>query len=88
MLTLRAFNSTAMFWLVVQPEALYVLPELIPATPGEPWHAAEEENQALHSVPPPVPLLPTDPEEAKATYQWLHSLQLPQDTIMGRLAGK
>ena len=76
-----------LFWRVLQPEALYVLPELIPATPGEPWHAANEEDQALQSVPPPVPLLPTDPEEAKATYQWLHSLQLPQDTIMGRLAG-
>ncbi len=68
----------------MQPEAVYALPELIPATPGEPGHTADERSHAPHSNPPRVPLLPTDPEEAQATYQWLHGLQLPQETIMGR----
>ncbi len=74
--------------LVVQPEAVYALPELIPAAPGEPRLAADEGSHASHSNPPRVPLLPTDPEEATATYQWLHGLQLPQETIMGRPAAR
>ena len=73
---------------MVQPEVIYVLPELTPATPGEPWHATEEQSHAVPSTTPRVPLLPTDPDEAKATYQWLHSLQLPQEAIVGRLAVK
>ena len=69
---------------MLQPEALYVLPELIPATPGEPWLAADEQKLALLTDPPPVPLLPSDPEEARATQQWLQSLQLPPEAILGR----
>lgn len=74
--------------LAVQLEVVYVLPELIPATPGEPRHATEEQSHALQSIAPRVPLLPTDPDEARASYQWLHSLQLPQEAIVGRLAVK
>ena len=55
---------------VLQVAAVYALPKLIPSSPGEPW-----ENQASYADaaqgPAHVPLLPTDPEEAQTTHQWL-----------------
>ena len=68
---------------VPQVAAVYALPQLIPSSPGEPW-----ENQASHANadqgPAHVPLLPTDPEEAQATHQWLTSVGLPESNIVGR----
>ena len=62
---------------------MYALPKLIPSSPGEPW-----ESQARYADadkgPAHVPLLPTDPEEAQATHQWLTSVGLPERDIIGR----
>ncbi|CAK0781038.1 hypothetical protein CVIRNUC_005265 [Coccomyxa viridis] len=63
--------------------AVYALPKLIPSSPGEPW-----ENQASYADaaqgPAHVPLLPTDPEEAQTTHQWLTSVGLSERDIVGR----
>lgn len=69
------------FGFVVQPKAVYVLPELILASPGEPWDASQP---SVHNAPPiRVPLLPTDTEEQQTTLNWLQSLHVPLETIMG-----
>lgn len=78
---------TKVFSPVVQPEAVYLLPELIPASPGEPWETAAPHGDDSSSLPVHVPLLPTDPAEAQNMFQWLHSLKLPIDDIMGRRPG-
>ena len=68
---------------VLQVAAVYALPRLTPSSPGEPW-----EDQASHpdadQGPAHVPLLPTDPEEAQATHQWLTSVGLSERDIVGR----
>ncbi len=69
--------------IVLQVAAVYALPKLIPSSPGEPW-----ENQASYADadqgPAHVPLLPTDPEEAQTTHQWLTSVGLSERDIVGR----
>ena len=67
---------------MVQPQAVFVLPELIPASPGEPREASQP---SIHNAPPMrVPLLPTDTEEQQITLKWMQSLHVPLETIMGK----
>ena len=62
---------------------MYALPQLIPSSPGE---AMEKQGcyADADKCPAHVPLLPTDPEEAQATHEWLTSMGLPERDIVGR----
>jgi hypothetical protein len=68
----------------MQPEATYLMPELIPASPAELW-AGEANGHAQHpgEEPPRVPLLPLDPGEADDTVRMLCAAGLPPESIMG-----
>lgn len=68
---------------VLQVAAVYALPGLIPSSPGE---SPEKEERCADADKGPahVPLLPTDPEEAQATHEWLTSVGLPERDIVGR----
>ena len=68
---------------VLQVAAVYALPKLIPSSPREPWEKQARCPEADEG-PAHVPLLPTDPEEAQATHQWLTSMGLPEQDIVGR----
>ena len=68
---------------VPQGAAVYALPKLIPSSPGEPWET-QASNADADQGPAHVPLLPTDPEEAQATHQWLTSVGLSERDIVGR----
>ncbi len=67
---------------LMQPQAVYMRPELVPSSPGEPWEASQP---GVDNAPPRhVPLLPTDTEEQQTTLKWLQSLHVPLENIMGK----
>lgn len=59
------------------------MPELIPASPAEPWDASADGANGSAAEPPRVPLLPLDPGEADETVRLLCSAGVPPECVMG-----
>ena len=85
----RGARQEALSWVpplrqCAQPEATYLAPELVPASPAEPARGGAEDGQPDQAPPPArVPLLPTDPEEAAEEVARLRAAGLPLASILG-----